>query len=84
MSMSQYSAEREVKQALIDTESLSPEGTAKAQEQSGACYVAVPVELVNHHGITQGTVLERAYHPETSTLLVSLDGSSIFDIASSK
>lgn len=78
--MSQTSAERRVKQALIDSQSLSPEGTAKAQEQSGACYVAVPIELVNHHGITQGSQLERAYHAESSTLLISLGGPSLFEL----
>jgi hypothetical protein len=78
--MSQTSAERRVKQALIDSQSLSPEGTAKAQEQSGACYVAIPIELVNHHGITQGSQLERAYHAESSTLLVSLGGQSLFEM----
>jgi hypothetical protein len=77
--MSQSGAERRVKQALIDTDGLSPQGTAKAQEQSGAVYIAVPIELANHHQISQGAELERAYHPASSTLLVSLDGTSLFD-----
>jgi hypothetical protein len=77
--MSQSGAERRVKQALINSESLSPEGSAKAQKQSGATYIAIPVELVNHHGITQGLELERAYHAETSTLLVSLGDQPLFN-----
>jgi len=78
--MSQTGAERRVKQALIDSDSLSPEGSAKAQQRSGATYVAVPVELVKHHGISQGSELERAYHAKSSTLLVSLDGNSLFNL----
>ena len=77
--MSQSGAERKVKQALVDTETLSPEGSGKAQEQSGATYIAVPKDLSDHHNITQGTELERAYHPATSTLLISLDG-PLFEI----
>jgi len=105
--MSQTGAERRVKQALINSDSLSPEDSAntagckklkncatpgwhislriysrqyKAQQRSGATYVAAPVELVKHHGITQGSELDRAYHAESSTLLISLDVSSLFNL----
>ena len=78
--MSQTNAERRVKQALIDTSGLSPEGTAKAQRNSGAVYVAVPINLVNFHGIEQGDELDRAYHAETNTLLISLDGEPLFEL----
>lgn len=77
--MSQSGAERRIKQALVDTEELSPEGSGKAQEQSGATYISIPKDLTDHHHITQGTDLQRAYHPATSTLLISLDG-PIFEV----
>lgn len=73
-------AERRVKQALIDSSLLSPEGSAKAQRISGSMYIAIPAELAQHHEISQGIALERAYHPASSTLVTSLDGSSLFEV----
>jgi hypothetical protein len=77
--MSQTGAEKKVKQALFDTTGLSPEGTSKAQINGGTIYVAVPFDLAEAYGITPGSELPRAHHPESDTLVVSLDGSPIFN-----
>ena len=76
--MSQPGAERRVKQALTESSALSPEGSAKAQEKQGSHYVAIPARLADHYGIGQGAVLERAYDPETGTLIISLGDADLF------
>lgn len=70
--MSQSRAETAVLQALDGDGALSPYGTAKAQMQDTTAYVAVPIELVQKHGLHQGYPVQRAYHAETGCLITSL------------
>jgi hypothetical protein len=74
--MSQAKAEREVLEALDGGGELAPYGSAKVQINSqGTAYAAIPKDLVLKHGISAGEKIERAYHPPTGCLIVSLDGS---------
>mgnify|MGYP000489456196 FL=1 len=49
--MSQTDAERRVTQALADTTTLSPEGSAQVQMNRGTAYSAIPARLRDHFDI---------------------------------
>lgn len=57
--MSQALNQREVLQALTGETALTPEGTAKVQESGKSVYIAIPVELADHHELEQGDELNR-------------------------
>ena len=71
--MSQADAQRRVLQALTGESAMSPEGSAQVQEKGSSAYVAIPADLVDHFELSQGESLDRAYHPETSCLVIALD-----------
>jgi hypothetical protein len=71
--MTQTDAERKVLQALGDNDgALTPYGSARAQMQDTTAYVAVPINLVEHFGISQGHEVQRAFHAETGCLVSCL------------
>jgi len=70
--MSQTDAERAVLQAMHGDGALTPYGSAKVQMQDTTAYIAVPIELTQHFGISQGVEVQRAYHAETGCLISCL------------
>ncbi|WP_159900758.1 hypothetical protein [Salinirussus salinus] len=71
--MSQSEAERAVLQAMHGDGALTPYGSAKVQINGrGTAYLAVPVELAEHYGMTQGVEVQRGFHAETGCLVACL------------
>ncbi|QSG15170.1 hypothetical protein [Halapricum desulfuricans] len=56
-----------------DYDALSPYGSASVQNRGGTAYVAIARRLVEHCGIEPGTSLSRAFHPESSALIIPLN-----------
>ncbi|WP_229112924.1 hypothetical protein [Halapricum desulfuricans] len=78
--MSQADAQRRVQAAMIDSDALSPEGSASVQNRGGTAYVAIPRRLVEHYEIEPGMSLSRAFHPESSALIIPLsDDVNLFE-----
>ncbi|MCU4716874.1 hypothetical protein [Halapricum hydrolyticum] len=77
--MSQADAQRRVQAAMIDSDALSPEGSASVQNWGGTAYVAIPRRLVQHYEIEQGDRLQRAYDPKTGCLTISLGDHDLFE-----
>jgi hypothetical protein len=70
--MSQTDAEQAVLQAIHGDGALTPYGSARVQMQGTTAYIAVPIELTQHFGISQGYEIERAYHADTGCLISCL------------
>ena len=70
--MAQTDAQRAVLQAVHGDGALTPYGDAKAQMQDTTAYIAVPQQLTQLYGISQGDPFSRAYHAETGCLIVCL------------
>jgi len=71
--MSQADAQRRVMTQMIDSDALSPYGSASVQNRGGTAYVAIPRRLVEHYGIEPGTSLSRAFDPASSCLIIPLN-----------
>jgi len=64
---------------MIESDALSPEGSASVQNRGGTAYVSIPARLVEHYGIEQGDSLQRAYDPATGCLIIPLSDYDLFE-----